>query len=253
MQKKLYFLDEEEKNRILNLHKSRTKKQYILGEGSEEGEISTYTAQQKTSTPKSSTPSLETQFWNSKGGRVIKLRNKCTDTKFNSNDPVFKELYNWMIDKGGSSLGWDWAPLPGILKKIKTIKQYCEISNSLRKGDDRYMSQYNYSLGDWLWTKIKSEKSWTKYFEKPLVSVLKDAGLETLDSNGAHKKEVEKKSIEMPDKKTSPITQQKKWYVLNKKYSDKIKSALNLDTTTMLSDSDIKSIYDKLIQKGIIK
>jgi len=115
------------------------------------------------------------------------------------------------------------------------------------------MSQYNYSLGDWLWTKIKSEKSWIKYFEKPLVSVLKDAGLETLDSNGAPKKEVEKKSIEMADKKTLPITQQKKWYVLNKKYSDKIKSALNLDTTTMLSDSDIKSIYDKLIQKGIIK
>lgn len=32
MQKKLYFLDEEEKNRILNLHESRTKKQYLISE-----------------------------------------------------------------------------------------------------------------------------------------------------------------------------------------------------------------------------
>ena len=33
MQKKLYFLNEEEKNRILNLHESRTKNQYLLNEG----------------------------------------------------------------------------------------------------------------------------------------------------------------------------------------------------------------------------
>jgi hypothetical protein len=32
MQKKLYFLNEEEKNRILNLHESRTKKQYLVNE-----------------------------------------------------------------------------------------------------------------------------------------------------------------------------------------------------------------------------
>jgi hypothetical protein len=32
--KKLYFLDEEEKNRILNLHESRTKKQYLIKEQS---------------------------------------------------------------------------------------------------------------------------------------------------------------------------------------------------------------------------
>jgi hypothetical protein len=32
MQKKLYFLNEEEKNRILNLHESRTKSQYLLSE-----------------------------------------------------------------------------------------------------------------------------------------------------------------------------------------------------------------------------
>jgi hypothetical protein len=35
MQKKLYFLNEEEKNRILNLHESATKKQYLLGEQDE--------------------------------------------------------------------------------------------------------------------------------------------------------------------------------------------------------------------------
>jgi hypothetical protein len=32
MQKKLYFLNEEEKNRILNLHESRTRKQYLTSE-----------------------------------------------------------------------------------------------------------------------------------------------------------------------------------------------------------------------------
>lgn len=32
MQKKLYFLNEEEKSRILNLHESRTKKQYLINE-----------------------------------------------------------------------------------------------------------------------------------------------------------------------------------------------------------------------------
>ena len=35
MQKKLYFLNEEEKNRILNLHETRTKKQYLLNEQTE--------------------------------------------------------------------------------------------------------------------------------------------------------------------------------------------------------------------------
>jgi hypothetical protein len=34
MQKKLYFLNEEEKNRILNLHESRTKNQYLMNEQS---------------------------------------------------------------------------------------------------------------------------------------------------------------------------------------------------------------------------
>ena len=33
MQKRLYFLNEEERNRILNLHESRTKKQYLVNEG----------------------------------------------------------------------------------------------------------------------------------------------------------------------------------------------------------------------------
>ena len=37
MQKKLYFLDEQEKNRILNLHESRTQGQYLLSE--QTGEI----------------------------------------------------------------------------------------------------------------------------------------------------------------------------------------------------------------------
>ena len=32
MQKKLYYLDEQEKNRILNLHESRTKKHYLINE-----------------------------------------------------------------------------------------------------------------------------------------------------------------------------------------------------------------------------
>ena len=34
MQKKLYFLDEQEKNRIIELHESRTQKQYLLNEAS---------------------------------------------------------------------------------------------------------------------------------------------------------------------------------------------------------------------------
>jgi hypothetical protein len=37
MQKKLYFLNEEEKNRILNLHESRTKNQYLLNEATRLG------------------------------------------------------------------------------------------------------------------------------------------------------------------------------------------------------------------------
>jgi hypothetical protein len=37
MQKKLYFLNEEEKNRILSLHESRTKNQYLLNEATRSG------------------------------------------------------------------------------------------------------------------------------------------------------------------------------------------------------------------------
>ena len=164
MQKKLYFLNEEEKNRILNLHESRTKKQYLINE--------------------QSLTDWETKLWNNKKNRAETLDNKCKAYPMEFiGSPIVKEIHPEINRQ-------DWEPFRKSLEKIKDIKEYCQISNSLIKGgmiDDKPFKSRKNTLGsglaNYIYNKVAYPSSWIKYFEEPLKNVLKSAGMETLDSS----------------------------------------------------------------------
>ena len=327
MNKKLYFLNEDEKNRILNLHESATKKQYLLGEQTSLSMLQPITQMFSEPTEK------KAKFWYNADRRAKKLdkicKNKGTDSKENQN---IKPFINWLIttqtsNRGGSEKLNAWSQIPDILSKVQTLNNFCSIKPTLLNlvgNDDIKKEVSNKGVALWLKENISSEKSWIKYFEEPLESVLKEAGLDTLNS-GKKSNQAKPEQTQRPigwdnypcvvkkggkditltykgiksnwkklvgtnnktyyyndkgqyyvkgqnilgnyecgydggiyrlgesPKKPEISYDKKNWYVTNKKYSDEIKSALNLDPKTMLSDKDIETIYNKLVEKGMIK
>jgi hypothetical protein len=185
MNKKLYFLDENEKDRILNLHESRTKKQYLLSEQKFDFAPEKTT---KTTTSKSSTPAQK-KFYDRKE-RVKTLDSKCSSPTPNDKNPLYKKLGDWM-DYTGTGDSWGTGSLEGILKEIKNIQQYCEISATLKsKGTPKGRNKE--SIGEYLLRRIKYMNSWEQYFEKPLDTLLSSIGLNKTEkakgSNDAWKK-----------------------------------------------------------------
>lgn len=170
MQKKLYFLNEEEKNRILNLHEGATKKQYLLSE--QKYEFST----QKTT----QTSTAEQKKFYDREKRVKALDSKCSNITPNDKNPLYKKLGDWM-DFVGTGFSWGTGQLEGILKEINTLEKYCEISATLKlRGTPKGRNKE--SIGEYLLRRIQFMDSWTQYFENPLSTVLKEVGLDTSDS-----------------------------------------------------------------------
>jgi len=296
MQKKLYFLNEEEKNRILNLHESRTKKQYLISEQEISGvsqeainkilslskknksalrgsylfptqqkeidvEFGSGTYQkfldnggEKLLQGQGSTSSqailsdLETKLWNDRKNRAETLESKCLTLnmpyKWDNVSAEFLDMF---------TSGPKWSELPNILSKLKTVNDFCQLNSNI-KNQKEYTDvadnfKYEKGISNWIYKNVFYPSSWKKYFEEPLKNVLKSAGFKTIDSGSniemADKKQEDKKIVEKP--KSGKVV------VLRKTYSDQIKNTLSLDPTTTLSDSDIKMIYDKLVQKGMIK
>ena len=171
MQKKLYFLDEDEKNRILNLHESRTKKQYLVNEQRFEYSQEKIT---KPQTTKTSTPAQKNFY--DKENRVKTLDSKCTSSTPNDKNPLYKELGDWM-DYTGTGGSWGTGRLEGILKKINGIKEYCQLSATFKSKGTPNQGRNKESIGQYLLRRVKYMNSWEQYFEKPLKPILDSIGL----------------------------------------------------------------------------
>ena len=95
----------------------------------------------------------------------------------------FREFFN-NLKKGENVL---WGVIPSIFSGIKTIDEFCQLDGSLRKQTEDSAIAYKYNndydgLATWLYKRIYSQASWMKYFEVPLVKLLKSLGMETYDS-----------------------------------------------------------------------
>jgi hypothetical protein len=184
MQKKLYFLNEEEKNRILNLHESRTKKQYLVNEGS-------LGAGDYNSNPQATkkTNDIETKLWNDRKNRAETLESKCLTLnmpyKWDNVSAEFLDMFT-----GGPK----WSELPNILLKLKTVNDFCQLNSNI-KNQKEYTDvadnfKYEKGISNWIYKNVFYPSSWKKYFEEPLKNVLKSAGMETLDSTPQEMKDI---------------------------------------------------------------
>ena len=185
MQKKLYFLNEEEKNRILNLHESRTKRQYLINEVSGIlGSLGYYG---------SSSTDLKTKFFDNRKNRAQTLDDICTKKKFGAQEnEKSKEFITWFNNqysqnKSASEKTNAWDKLPNILSKFKTTDEFCRLNSDIRDNqlvttDAKKELAKTTGIAGWLYQNIAYQNSWIKYFEEPLKNVLESAGMETIDS-----------------------------------------------------------------------
>lgn len=191
MQKKLYFLDEQEKNRILYLHESRTKGQYLLNEADDLG-TQQYQQSQGVETTKEKTP--QQKKFENKNKRVKTLDSKCSGANVNKDNPLYKELAKW-IDSKGSNPTWGTGTLEPILKKINSLQQYCEVSATLKSLATPGQQEHEFlkkTIGEYLAHRITRAASWTQYFEEPLKPLLDSVGLNK-EEKGASSNEAWKK------------------------------------------------------------
>lgn len=238
MNKKLYFLNEDEKNRILNLHESATKKQYLLGEAK-----------------------LTNNTYGISDDAVLKILQFSDDNKKKFSGSLLFQPQQQEIDKkfGQGTYSKFVAAGGESLLKGKKSNQAKPEQTKRPIGWDNYPCVVKKGGKDITLTYKGKNSKW-----KMLVGT----NNKTYYYNDKGQYYVEGQNIlgnyecgydggiyrlgESP-KKPEISYDKKNWYVTNKKYSDEIKSALNLDPKTMLSDKDIETIYNKLVEKGMIK
>lgn len=168
MQKKLYYLDESEKQRILNLHEDRTRKQYLIEQGLLGGGVKI--------------PQTEIEKnWNESRNIVKKINDKCstinsTDLNDSAYNKIKKNIENIKKDSSLLKTG-TWNDLKNSLNNIN-LQNFCTISNTLKKE-----KIINNTLSDYLFSGIFSEDSFDTYFMKPLSNVLKEVEGEKIEAN----------------------------------------------------------------------
>jgi hypothetical protein len=155
MQKKLYFLNEEEKNRILNLHESATKKQYLL-----EGQRSDMSTANKGYIQKRDTK-FET------------INYECNIDKYTDVTPTLDKEYlvqqikylstNWSFHIGPEAA----AALKNIFtKQMLTIGDYCAV-------DKKYVEKYGKHISYDVNYAFYENTAWEDSFFNPVNNLLK--------------------------------------------------------------------------------
>jgi len=146
MQKKLYFLDQEEKNRILNLHESRTRKQYLVNEvyGKEFDDF------------------------------TKKIKDICKTKPYGQgNLSADKSIQNAkLLRRNEPTLGmWGENALKTFGKNISSfnlIQNFCQVNDS-------YTSLGYGNLINLMRTTISNESAWNEYFKKPFESLIENS------------------------------------------------------------------------------
>ena len=170
MQKKLYFLDEQEKNRIIELHESRTQKQYLLNEASTRenfnkkindicnagtygtGNLSTAEVQKISDTLSNTYLRLNSGYMNNNS--LNRMTQLISGTKLISNFCLVLKKFNETTQRSlmyefdrfiYNTTAWDLAvrmPLDNLIKNSDEFKQksdtdYQKISQGITSGWDK--------------------------------------------------------------------------------------------------------------------
>jgi hypothetical protein len=271
MQNKLYYLNEEEKNRILNLHKSRTKKQYLIEDESCPNSESLTTIQQKTTELAELLKLMDSAFIrivyiDSRSKSVFDLITVLDGQ--NVYDDTDKKCYNalqWVINNfyeysGGALFGWGKTELASFLNKH--INGYIGNSSPAAK---KYLQSALKIVED----RAKLKNASTNVQSDPVTTTKKfswqDFTQDTLNKKNKGEKESKgenlllqpilkkhKEELAKQKQQNQEYNRERKWRSLGSKYDSQILDVLG-KSGTELTDNDIKDIYNKLKELGKIK
>ncbi len=145
MQKKLYFLNEEEKNRILNLHESRTKSQYLLSEAID----------RKTFTKKVDDICVAGTYG----------RGNFTDEKIKKDAEVMVRNFS-----GTRKSNEGLKTIADNIRKFNSIGNYCRVAKKYKE-----LGGPGSSLTDWTRTFVYMDNAWELYIKQPLEELIKNS------------------------------------------------------------------------------
>jgi hypothetical protein len=250
--KKLYFLNEDEKHRILNLHKKR----FNLNEDNVDyGTPNIKIPSSGIKIDRSSLEKLENNLVfspNQKFTEIVQF--KCKNNMYGGtpNEKIVQEnLGYFKANFIGRSFWFTDDALKNISNKIKglgTMANFCKLSEEFEKLAGK-------SLPMKLWNSGAYDSSFTKSFK---------AAIEFLEKNTSTSIETDTKTDTETrtfgiDQETGGETSgggsyggERKWRSMGRSYDNQILTALG-KSGEKLTDDDIKDIYNKLKELGKIK
>jgi len=267
MQNKLYYLNEEEKNRILNLHKSR----FNINEQNVDYGTPNIAIPSSSSGIKINRSSIETiendpiLSSNQKFVEIVEF--KCKNNKYGGtpNEKIVqKKLGYFKANFIGRTFWFTNDALKEISNEIKelgTMATFCKLSEEFEKSAGK-------SLPIRLWKSVYSDsafassfKSAIEYLEKnastnvqsdPVTTTKKNKGEKESKGENLLLQPILKKHKEELAKQNQEYSRERKWRSLGSKYDSQILDVLG-KSGTELTDNDIKDIYNKLKTAGKIK
>jgi hypothetical protein len=241
--KKLYFLNEDEKHQILNLHKKR----FNLNEDNVDyGTPNIKIPSSGIKIDRSSLEKLENNFVfspNQKFTEIVQF--KCKNNMYGGtpNEKIVQEnLGYFKANFIGRSFWFTDDALKNISNKIKglgTMANFCKLSEEFEKLAGK-------SLPMKLWNSVAYDSSFTKSFK---------AAIEFLEKNTSTSIETDPKTDTETGGETSgggSYGGERKWRSMGRSYDNQILTALG-KSGEKLTDDDIKDIYNKLKELGKIK
>jgi len=145
--KKLYFIDNYEKNRILSLHESATKKQYLQ---------KNYLLSEQTMSLRQPLISKIKKFCNASQGKP------ATDTK--TLDELSKKLISNKRTAGSMNINNIFHKINyDAIKSLKNVDDYCYVAKKCKES-----GYFEKSLTDWIMTFTQNDDLWEKNIKAPM-------------------------------------------------------------------------------------
>jgi len=249
--KKLYFLNEDEKHRILNLHKNRFN---INEQNVDYGTPNISIPSSGIKIDRSSLEKLKNNPAFSPNQRFIEIiQFKCKNNMYGgtSNEKVVQENLDYFkANFIGRTFWFTDDALKGISKKIiklGTMANFCKLSEEFEKSTGK-------SLPIRLWKSVYSDS----VFETSIKSAIENLEKNTLTNMKTDPIKQERLGLLGPilkqhnEKQNQQYSGERKWRSLGSQYDSQILTTLG-KSGEKLTDDDIKDIYNKLKKLGKIK
>lgn len=163
--KKLYFLNESEKERILHLHENRTKNQYLLLE-------------EKYLTDKQRVNLGILSEAVDRSSLTKTVSDICSQETYGSGSFTEKDVNTFatfLKDKLASNTyksNEQWKTIAETIKNMKTISNYCKVVVKYKEIGGR---MFNNKLIDYMSRMIYSDNAWELYIKVPFEEIIKNA------------------------------------------------------------------------------